>query len=174
MSRIWLIAGAAFVGVLVVATVALTLLQREQSFDDGTPERAVQDFLKAYADEDFGRVYDMWSEELRSDCGRDELIQHAVGSGGRLDDVRVRITDTEYVGDDRRRAVVLTRETHVSGDGPFNTSEWSNRQRYSLVLEQGQWRFAEAPPRSPGCPPDESRGGMDGPRGPDPSRPPTG
>ena len=174
MARIWMAAGAAFVGVLIVAAIALTLLQREQSFEDGTPERAVQDFLKAYDAEEFGRVYDMWSEELRQDCSRDEYVQQAVGSGGRLSDSRVRITDTEYVGDDRQLAVVLARETHVSGDGPFSTSEWSSRLRYALALEQGQWRFTEAPRPSSGCPPDQSRGRMDVPRGPDSSRPPTG
>lgn len=174
MARMWLFAGAAFVGVLIVAAIALTLLQREQSFADGTPERAVQDFLKAYDSEDFGRVYDMWSAELRQDCGRDEYVQQAVGSGGRLSDTRIRITDTEYVGDDRQRAVVLTRETHVSGDGPFSTSEWSNRQRYTLALERGQWKFTEVPSPSSGCPPDTSRSATDGTRGPDSSRPPAG
>ena len=113
MARTWLFAGGAFVGVLMVAAIALTLLQREQSFEAGTPERAVQDFLKAYDSEEFGRVYDMWSEELRQDCGRDDYVQQAVGSGGRLSDSRVRITDTEYVGNDRQLAVVLARETHV-------------------------------------------------------------
>ncbi len=174
MARVWLFAGAAFVGVLVIAAIVLTLLQREQSFEAGTPERAVQDFLKAYDAEDFGRVYDMWSEELRQDCGRDEYVHQAVGSGGRLADSRVRITDTEYVGDDRQRAVVLTRETHVSGDGPFSTSEWSNEQRYSLVSELGEWKFTEAPWPSSGCPPDRSRSGMDGPRGLGQARPPAG
>ena len=51
-----MIAGAAFVGVLIVVAIVLSLLQREQSFEDGTPEKAVQDFLKAYTAEDFGRV----------------------------------------------------------------------------------------------------------------------
>ena len=164
MTRIWLVAGGVAVGALVVVAVALTLVQREQSFDDGTPERAVQDFLKAYLDEDFGGAYDLWSEELRRDCGRDEYVQHSVGSGGRLEDSRVRLTETQYVGDDRGRAVVLARETRVSNDGPFNTSEWSNRQRYALALEQGQWRFTETPWPSTGCPPDRL------PRGPDSTR----
>ena len=174
MAKVWLFAGAAFVGVLIVAAVVLTLLQREQSFEDGTPERAVQDFLKAYDAEDFGRVYDAWSEELKRDCSRDEYIQHSVGSGGRLSDSRVRITDTEYVGDDRGIAVVLARETHVSGDGPFSTSEWSNQLRYALALEQGQWRFTEVPRPSSGCPPDKLGSRMDVPPGPGSSRPPTG
>ena len=159
-------AGGAFVGVLVVAAVALTLLQREQSFEVGTPERAVQDFLKAYTDEQFGSVYDLWAEDLRQDCGRDEYVQHSVGSGGRLDDSRIRLTDTEYVGDDRERAVVLARETRVSSDGPFNTSEWYSQQRYELALEQGEWRFTEVPWPSAACPPDRLRGGMDGPNDP--------
>ena len=174
MARTWLFAGGAFVGVLIVAAIALTLLQREQSFAVGTPERAVQDFLKAYDAEDFGRVYDMWSEELRQECGRDEYVQQAVGSGGRLSDSRIRITDTEYVGADRQRAVVLARETHVSGDGPFSTSEWSNQLRYALALEQGQWKFNETPRPSSGCPPDQSRGRTNGPPGPGSSRPTTG
>ena len=29
------------------------------------PRRAVQDFLKAYTAEDFGRAYDLWAEELK-------------------------------------------------------------------------------------------------------------
>ena len=174
MTRVWMIAGASFVGALIVATIALTLLQREQSFEDGTPERAVQDFLKAYDAEDFGSVYDAWADGLRSDCDRDEYLQHAVGSGGRLSDSRVRITDTEYVGADRGRAVVLARETHVSGDGPFGTSEWSNRHRYALALEEGRWRFTEVPWPSSGCPPDEPRSRTDGSRGAGPSRPAAG
>lgn len=153
-------AGAAFVGVLIVAAVALTLLQREQSFEVDTPERAVQDFLKAYTDEHFGGAYDLWAGDLRRDCDRDEYVQHSVGSGGRLDDSRIRLTDTEYIGDNRQRAVVLARETRVSNDGPFSTSEWSNQQRYELALEQGQWRFTEVPWPSAACPPDRLGGGI--------------
>ena len=169
-----MIAGAVFVGVLVVAAVALSLLQREQSFDDGTPEKAVQDFLKAYTAEDFGRVYDLWAAELRQDCRRDEYLQQSVGSGGRLSDSRVRLTDTEYVGDDRQRAVVLARETRVTGDGPFSTSESSNRQRYTLALELGEWRFTETPWPAHGCPPGNLRGRSDKPPGAGRPRPTAG
>ena len=169
-----MIAGAAFVGVLIVAAIGLTLLQREQSFEDGTPEKAVQDFLKAYTAEDFGRVYDLWAEELRRDCSRDEYIQQAVGSGGRLSDSRVRLTDTEYVGEDGQRVVVLARETRVTGDGPFSTSESSNRHRYTLAFEQGEWRFTEVPWPSSGCPPAKPRSRTDRLRGTGHSRPAAG
>jgi hypothetical protein len=160
-----MIAGSVFVGVLIVAAIGLSLLQREQSFEDGTPEKAVQDFLKAYTAEDFGRVYDLWAEELRSDCSRDEYIEQSVGSGRRLSDSRVRLTDTEYVGEDGQRVVVLARETRVTGDGPFSTSESSIRQRYTLALEQGEWRFTETPWPSSGCPPANLRSGIDRPPG---------
>jgi hypothetical protein len=174
LTRIWMIAGATFVGVLIVVAIVLSLLQREQSFEDGTPEKAVQDFLKAYTAEDFGRVYDLWAEELRSDCSRDEYIEQSVGSGRRLSDSRVRLTDTEYVGEDGQRAVVLARETRVTGDGPFSTSESSIRQRYTLALEQGEWRFTEVPWPSGGCPRANARSETDRPPGTASSRPPTG
>ena len=174
MARVWMIVGAGFIGALIIASIALTFLQREQSFEDGTPEKAVQDFLKAYTAEDFGRAYDLWGGELKQDCSRDEFIQQSVGSGGRLSDSRVRLTDTEYVGEAGQRAVVLARETRVTGDGPFSTSESSNRQRYTLALEQGEWRFTEVPWPSPGCPRANPLSGTDRPRGTGHSRPPAG
>ena len=174
MTRVWMLVGAVFVGVLIVAAIALTLLQREQSFEEGTPEKAVQEFLKAYTAEDFGRAYDLWAEELKQDCSRDEYVQRSVGSGRRLSDSRVRLTDTEYVGEDGQRVVVLARETRVTGDGPFSTSESSIRQRYTLALEQGEWRFTEVPWPSGGCPRAIPRSGIDSPRGTAYSRPTTG
>ena len=169
-----MIAGAAFVGVLIVVAIALSLLQREQSFEDGTPEKAVQDFLKVYSADDFGRAYDLWAEELKQGCSRDEYIEQSVGSGGRLSDSRVRLTDTEYVGEDGQRVVVLARETRVTGDGPFSTSESSIRQRYTLALEQGEWRFTKVPWPSGGCPRANPLSRADSPRGTGYSRPPTG
>ena len=169
-----MIAGAAFVGVLIVVAIVLSLLQREQSFEDGTPEKAVQDFLKAYTAEDFGRVYDLWAEELKQDCSRNDYIQQSVGRGGRLSDSRVRLTDTEYVGENGQRAVVLARETRVTGDGPFSTTESSIRQRYTLALEQGEWRFTKVPWPSSGCPRANPLSGTDRLRGTGHSRPPAG
>ncbi len=153
MPKAWLVGGAIFVGLLLVSSVVLALLQREQSFEDGTPEKAVQDFLKAYADEDYARVYELWAEDLRKDCTRDDYIEKVVGSNGRLSDSRIRLTDTEYVGDDSERAMVLARVSRISSDGPFSTSESDHRQRYTLALEAGVWKFTAVPWPSAGCPP---------------------
>ena len=153
MPKAWLIGGAAFVGVLLVASAVLVLIQRQQTFAPGTPARAVQDFLRAYTDEDFDRVYELWAEELGQDCTRDEYIEAVVGRDVKLSDNRITVTDTEYVGETEERAVVLVRVSRTTDAGPFKTSESDHRQRYTLALEQGEWRFTQVPWPSAGCSP---------------------
>ena len=141
MARGWLIGGAAFLGVLLVASIVVALLEREETLTEGTPEATVQQFLKAVEVEDFQIAYGFLSEELRQECS----VQDFVGTNirnGRLRNDRVTLERTQTLGD---TTFVTVRITQFFGSGPFGTSESSFEQRFTLSQEDGAWRFAAYP-----------------------------
>ena len=143
MQNIWLIGGATFVGVLLVASIVVALVQKEETFSEGTPERAVQLFLEAAKDESFQAAYDMLSDDLKESCAFDEYVEQLVGLDARLRDTRLTVKETKDLGEDK--VIVVVRVTRISSDGPFRTSEDDRTQRYTLGLEQGKWRFTQYP-----------------------------
>ena len=150
MSKIWLIGGGAFVVVLLVAAVAVALTQREEPLTEGTPERTVQQYLTAIQDDDFRVAHDLLSEKLRAECSIEEFASEAYGyRKTELSSSRVTLEDTKHLDG---TAVVIARVTQVRGNGPFGTSEYSQRHPYSLTQEEGDWRFSDYPWPHYGCP----------------------
>ena len=47
MAKVWTIVAAVALVLLLVASVIVAALEREEPFEAGTPEAAVQDFLRA-------------------------------------------------------------------------------------------------------------------------------
>ncbi len=58
MAKGWLIGGGAFLVVLLVGSIIVALLEREEPLPAGTPEAAVQQFLKAVETEDLSIAFD--------------------------------------------------------------------------------------------------------------------
>ena len=152
MPKYWLIGGATFVGVLLVASVVVALMQEDVALKEGSPERAVQLYLQAVRDEDFKAAHGFLSEELKKDCTVETMAARDFGRGRELSSSRVTLRDTTYLNDSNDSALVIARVTRVRGSGPFGSSESSHEQRYVLSLEDGQWLLAESPWPYYGCP----------------------
>ena len=155
MAKWWIIGAAVFLAVLLIASIALALTtSQEAEFAGGTPERAVQDLLRAAEDEDIEAAYGMLSQELQGKCA---LEDYADGSGYRHyddgdRDIRATLRDSKLVGD---TTFVDVRITQFYGSGPFGSSESTYNERYALRQEGGEWRFTEYPWPYDWCPEDD-------------------
>ena len=142
MGKYWIIGGAAVLALLLVASVIVALSESEETFAAGTPESAVQSFIKAFDDEDFQASYELLSNGLKDRCTVDQMFGWQGGFNDRFRDSRITLEDTTVVAS---TTVVAVRITEFRNGGPFDTSESSYVQRYTLRQEEGQWRFSQFP-----------------------------
>ncbi len=141
---VW-IAGA--VAGLVALSLAVTLLSDSspELLPEGSPERAVQDFLLAIEARDHPAAWALLSPELQRQC--------AVGDFGRSIgyrelSYRVRL---ESVTQDAAGAEVAVRITERFNAQPI-PSESTHTQHFFLVEVEGEWRLREAGWPFYGCP----------------------
>ena len=144
MAKWWIVGAVAVLGALLVGSIALALTSGETEFADGTPERAVQDLLRAAENDDVETAYGMLSAELQGQCA---LEDYADGSGYRHyddgdRDIRATLRDSKVVGD---TTFVDVRITEYYDGGPFDSAESTYNERYALRREGGGWRFTEYP-----------------------------
>ena len=143
MTRGWLIGGAGFLVLLLVVAVVVALVEKEKSFDEGTPEATVQRFLGAVEDEEFQLAHGFLSQELSEDCTFDQFFSRTGGpGGGLLRYERISLKQTKIQGE---RAFVTVRITNFRGSGPFGTSESSHEQTFVLLRQDDSWLFSLYP-----------------------------
>jgi len=143
MSKAWLIGGGVFLGVLLVASVIVALLESEETLPEGTPEAAVQSFLTATEDENLELAYSFLSTDLQEDCAVEKFAAGDVRVTSGLRDARVTLEKRATVKD---TVFVTVRVTHFRGSGPFDSQESAFEQRFALRRDGGgQWRFTEYP-----------------------------
>lgn len=131
-----LIAGLTAVLIVVTIVLAFTLGDREPTtFDPGTPERAVQDYLQALDDGDFEAAYALLSSDYQrtvslSDFLERERFQFRSDYGAD----RVTIDDVDINGETARLRLQLR---YVTGDG----DDYERQEDVALVRENGAWRL---------------------------------
>ncbi len=167
MSKSWLIGGGSFVAVLLLVSIVLALTQTEAVLPEGTPEGAVQRFLKALESQDYKLAYSYLGEKLTEKCAVEDLAARKIWQGRELESSRVTLEETINLDDS---AVVVARVNHIRGDGPFGTSESSRDERFTLAKQQGEWRFTRDPWPYYGC--GERRENLDEPARVSPAPPP--
>lgn len=141
MTKWWLIGAAAILAVLLIASIVLALTSRETEFPPGTPERAVQDLLRATENDNIEAAYGMLSADLLEKC---QLKDYADRSYRFDDDRDIRATLREAKIIDGVTFVEV-RITEFYGGGPFDSGESSYNRRYALRQEDGEWKFTEYP-----------------------------
>lgn len=142
MAKGWLIGGGAFLVLLLVVSIIVALLDQEEPLAAGTPEATVQQFLQATEAEDLSTSFNMLSVALQDECGLEEFGGRNYPSKNRFGDARVTLEKSQIVED---TAFVTVRISQFHSSGPFSTSESNFEQRYSLLREEGEWKFAEYP-----------------------------
>jgi hypothetical protein len=149
MAKGWLIGGAAFLGVLLIAAIIVVLTSKPQPLTPGTPEAAVQEFLLALTEEDFPTAHAYLSDELKEACPLESF-------GGsdypryNIENNRIALGESTITDD---IAFVSIDVTYVSNDWPFGSSEYTNTERYSLKRIDGEWQFVSSPWPYYGCGP---------------------
>ena len=98
MSNAWLIGGGAALAALLVASIVVAVIEDDHEFEPGSPEAAVQAFLRAVDSEDLESAYGLLSDALREQCsledfaggppammaeGYADLVQRIGAAGGR-------------------------------------------------------------------------------------------
>ncbi len=147
MSKYWLIGSGAFLAVLLVASVVVALIDKEQTFPEGSPERAVQMFINGIEDEDYAVAHQLLSDELQEGCTLETLVART-WQKDRIKNSRVTLDDTTVTED---TTIVAARVSTIGNSGPFGSSESSFEVRYTLKQIDGEWRFTSDPWPNFGC-----------------------
>ena len=167
VERYWLISGGALLGVLLVVSVAVTLLRGEAQFDPSSPEFAVQRYLRALVQEDFDAAEALWSPDLREACSFEAFVVDAGRSLDRLADARITLEEARTVGE---TTIVSIRVVRTTGGGIFGPSESENSYDYGVRTFDGEWRIIAHTWPSDRCirshwlpepPPPQTAGGID-------------
>ena len=142
MTRMWLIGAGVVLGGLMIAAVVFALVEKADTLAEGSPEAAVQTFLLSLQDEDFETSYGLLSAELKQGCEIDEVFGSAMRTSDRLKNDRITLDKTTLF---EGTALVTVTLTQFRGSGPFGASESSHSQVFSLLEEEGEWKFKEYP-----------------------------
>jgi len=146
-SNRWLVIVAGVVTVAVLAGIAITVLASgERQYAEGTPERAVQDYLRAVNDRDATTAMTYLAPALTERCKfeREPISNRSTRS------IRATLERTT-VRDSTAEVRVRLTEAYNS-DSPFGSGEYTHTQVFVLTQVQGQWRFVD-PPWPLYCPP---------------------
>ncbi|MDA0301722.1 MAG: hypothetical protein O2822_04275 [Chloroflexi bacterium] len=140
-SNRWLGLVAAGIAIAVIAGILVTTFAGgEREYAPGTPERAVQDYLRAVSDRDATAAFAFFSPELLERC--EPKPRESISSRG---DSTIRATlDRSEVRDSTAEVRVRLTESYNT-DSPFGSGESTFSQIYVLTRADGEWRFSEAP-----------------------------
>jgi hypothetical protein len=136
VSKLPLLIMGGVVAVSILVVIALVAARANTSYEPGTPEAALQQFLTAVLDDDREATLAMLVPEVRAACERE--IDGGPGFSG--DDLLAELDEIEVTGDSARATVRFRSD---SGD-PFDNSSWDFDHRYTLRQVQGEWRIESA------------------------------
>ena len=141
MNNYWLIGGGAILGLLIVASVVAAVLQKEAEFAPGSPEAAVQDYLRALEEDDFQAVHDALSPELRDKCSIEDVFGDMEDiHSWRPEDKRITLEEVRTLND---TTFVEIRIVELRGGGPFGPSEYAFEETFALQQFDGEWKLSQ-------------------------------
>ncbi|MXY22236.1 MAG: hypothetical protein F4Y49_13000 [Dehalococcoidia bacterium] len=144
MNNYWLIGGGAILGILIVASIVVAVLQSEAEFAPGSPEAAVQAYLRGLDDDDFQAVHDALSPELQDRCSIEDMFGRRYVSQRRsaLEDKRITFEGARKLND---ITFVTVRIVEMHSDGLFGPSGFDYDETFALEQFDGHWKFSENP-----------------------------
>lgn len=142
MNNYWLMGGGAVLGLLLIASVVVAVTQGEAEFASGSPEGAVQGYLRALDEDDFQAAYDALSPELRERCAIEDMFGGNRSGRWRLDDRRITLEETRTL---EETTFVTVRMAEYRGGGPFSSYEYDFEETFTLRRFDDGWRFTEFP-----------------------------
>ena len=142
MDKYWIIGGSVLLGVLLIGSIVISLSNDEEVFDSGTPEYAVQQYLRSMGQGDFETARGNLSPDLQAECSIEELFKQVSGRRDQLDDNRITLESVQLVGE---TTSVTVKVNEFRGGGLFGSSEWSYERRFFLRQIDDEWKFTEFP-----------------------------
>lgn len=127
------VVGAVAMLAVIAAVVAVT--RAPPTLDPATPDGSVQTYLRAMLEGDTETA----AARLSSSTGCDE---DDVTSAFVTDSARIVLVDSTVDG---ATAIVTVEITESSGSGPFEGSEFSHEERFTLRNEEGSWLLVDEP-----------------------------
>jgi hypothetical protein len=136
-----LIGISAAIVLLIVVSIVVTVAAGDEpeELPEGSPERAVQDYLLALERRDYGAAYALLSPEIQSRCS----LQDFERSSGTIEpfDVTVRLDEVRMTS---TGAEVYVRITQTFANPPILVPNQSSfTQRYFLIRVDSAWRLAD-------------------------------
>lgn len=139
MSKFWLMGAGALLGVLVIVSIVIALVEKEAVLEAGTAEARVQEFLRTFEDEDYASAHAMMSDTLQAECPIEDFVARDRFQRNQLRDSRITLQDTQVFDGTTNVNVSIT---SFYANEPFGTSESSYVQTYQLRQDaEGEWRF---------------------------------
>ncbi len=142
MSNYWLIGGGTALGLLIVASVVAAVMRNETEFAPGSPEAAVQNYLRALDEDDFQAAHDALSPELRDACSIEDIFGGNRSGWWRLHDKQVTLEGARTFD---ATTFVSVRIAELRSGGLFGPSEYSFEETFTLRQSDGLWKFSENP-----------------------------
>jgi hypothetical protein len=143
LSVLYIGVGVLGVAVLGAAVVLLAEGRRPASYDLGTPQAAMQEYLTAWQSDDYEAAYAYFSDEIKGDTSLEEYetLQRNFGDpNGYQSNEAVYIDKAE--GDDAQVTLYLTVEQFYGGDGLGGGSYRSPRS-VRMVHQADGWKIDE-------------------------------
>ena len=139
----WLVIVGVGLATLVAVSVVVALLGGSEAalLPKDTPEGTVQRYLQAMEAGDFREAHSYLGAGLTGVCD----YQQFRSSTGWFESAEQRITLEDSEDLDGGGVEVRVRVTRFSVNPPFGSRESSYTQPFTLVQEEGLWRFSEAP-----------------------------
>lgn len=135
VSKLPLLIMGAVVGVAVLVTIALVALRGPKTYDPGSPEAGLQDFLEASFDSDTDAMVDLLTDETRARCDN-QLDERRFDNYSYNDGLRAELDEMSVEGA-TASAIVTFRQT--DSNDPFDSSSWSYSERFELIQVEGVW-----------------------------------
>ena len=130
----------AIVGLAVLVTVALITTRGTETYEPGTPEAALQDFLQAGFNGDVDAMLDLLTAESLALCDtvrvRDRLDNGPYSSELSADLRSIEIEESTAIAD--------VRFQRSNGSDPFDNSSRDFDERFTLERVDGNWLIAQA------------------------------
>ena len=140
VSKLPLLIIGAVVGLAVLVTVALIATSDTETYEPGTPEAALQDFLQAGFDGDSDAMFGLLTADSRAAC-ETTRDQERFDEGSDSDGLRAELEGMTVEG---ATATAEVRFEHSSGNDPFDNSSWSYNERFRLERVDGAWLIDRA------------------------------
>ena len=140
VSKLPLLIVGAVVGLAVLVTVALIARSGTETYEVGTPEAALQDFLQAGFDGDSDAMFGLLTAESRAACetARD---RDRFDDGLYSDGLRAELEGMTLKG---ATATAEVRFHQTSGNDPFGNSNWSYNESFRLERVGEAWLIDRA------------------------------